>query len=232
MRYIIDSVPKLYNISEEEIYNIKSKKELTSKDEEILLRFYITRSRKLLEKLLKVDITEDPLINRCDISQRITGNILEKNGFKVKPVTTQSLLGSEVVGHSFLLVTINNNDYMVDTDYRQFFTEEGCNIENAIFYKNMLVKTPDLGFYVKHLDSVDESTANKIIQDGYIKLTEKTAKDYLDPFYHCRPGKQTLIKVAGYAYVNSLNSDNETYSIDYDRIEELYGIKCNERSIK
>ena len=232
MKYIIDSVPKLYDMTSEEVEKVKLSKELSEDNEEFILRYYITKARKLIGKLLQVDVTTDPLINKCDLAQRITGSVLSNNGITVKPVTSGELLGNNVPGHSFLIATINGHDYIIDIDYRQFFTEEGCDIDNVMFYNDVIVKTPDLGFYVKHISSIDESTAKKIIEDGFVKLTDHTAKDYMDGFYFCQPGNVRFADIGGNVYINALRKSNEDYSTNYDYIEEIYGIKCDEGSVR
>lgn len=80
--------------------------------------------------------------------------------------------------HFFNILKINGNYYLVDCTYKQFFLLRKCLLER--------IGIPYLsGCYpgvFMCLTEKRKNTAEQIIQNGYIPLTDDIFKDYMDGF--------------------------------------------------
>lgn len=167
---------------------------------------------KKLSNEIDLNIMQTPLTNRCDLVRNELGKIMESYGFNVKMLETQDVLGDDVLGHSLLIVegfkdNLSNNDmtYLIDPTYSQFFLKEKCSSDEYMIFKDMVVKSPDPGYY--YLANEDkQDIAVQLLENGFIKLTEKTCKAYADSFYTTKRGREALLN-----FDNPPNISGETY---------------------
>lgn len=226
MEYIINATPKLKSIGFEDLNNSINNlhnSEISEIEMQTILDFIISNARMLINRL-NIDVKEDPLTNKCDLMQAMVGQALEKLGINVTKIETQKTISDEVEGHSFLIANFPKKSYIVDPTYRQFFLKDNCTESKYFIKDNMILIAPHPGYYyVKN--PKDVKIATSIIEDGYIELTEKTAKVYGDSFYTTHRGysnnfnKTYTTNVSGNVYVNSFLKCNSNYSMTP---EDLY----------
>lgn len=227
MEFIIDTKPARKQIDEIKYQELNDKlisnENLTDEEKEVFLDYFVSSTRTILEEYLGIDITLDPLINRCDLAQHIIGKILETNGgVTVYPKESQKVFVPTCTGHSFLICIIQDIPYLIDLTYRQFFLKENCNKERLLIHDNMILRTPDPGFYMV-ADPYGKSYAEKIISDGYIKLSADVAKKYGDSFYFTKTGRGGYSDISGNIFLNSLLKENHEYAVSDERFNEMYG---------
>lgn len=227
MEYIIDAKPKLKKIEMQSFLQVKNKIEhniqLLPSERELFLNYYIQKSRTILSEYLQVDITDDPLVNTCDLAQHIIGKQLESNkNILVFPKESQKVFYPTCIGHSFLICIIQGFPYLIDLTYRQFFLKENCSEENFIYLNNKTLKTPEPGFFMMK-DDTSIKIAKKIIENGFIELNLLTAKKYGDSFYFTKTGDSNLFDIHGNIYLNSLMKENHYYAVDDEKFKEMYG---------
>lgn len=247
--YTIDATPKLKSISndiiDECIYKLKAittNKDMVAfndNDANIILDFVINKTWNMIADVLKIDIENNPLTNRCDLIQAIVGQTLEKLNVRVHIVDTQKAINDDVNGHSFLVVgfpicdgnSITEKYYLVDPTYRQFFLKENCCDSKYLIKDNMILLAPDPGYY--YLNNPGSLTvASNIIENGYIELNDVTAKIYGDSFYTTRRGYAVDTyhnkdsKISGSIYIKSFLKANNSYSMNSNQLNEQgYEIK-------
>lgn len=225
MEYILNTKPIIKEVDKLRFFAIKNKiKEnanLSNEEIELFLDFYVASVRETLQKGLNIDIENDPLINRCDLAQKLIGTSLEKAGVTVYPQETQETINKTVVGHSFLVAFFNDmkDAYLVDLTYRQLFIKENCDIDRLMVADDMIVRTPDPGFFVSQSEELIE-TASNILEKGYIKLDERAAKHYGDSFYFTKTGRDPYSNISGSAYLNAFLTYNKRYSLSDERFKE------------
>jgi len=227
MEYIIESCPKVKKIELEAFSQISEKVNkniyLTRKERNVFLDYYVSMARNILAQYLQVDITSDSLVNRCDLAQHIIGKLLEKNeNILVFPKESQDVFYPTCKGHSFLVCILQNVPYLIDLTYRQFFLRENCLEEKFIKINDMVLKTPDPGFFVLR-DNDSKEMAKKLISDGYVELNGEVAKKYGDSFYFTKTGDGHYVDISWKIYFDSLMKENYDYAVDDDRFFELYG---------
>ena len=105
---------------------------------------------------------------------------------------------------------INEEHFLIDTTYIQFFTKDKCN--RGMYYYNE--QKPSPGYFVKN-----KIVANEIINKGYIKLNKEIAKEYGEPFYlsSLEINEKPTKKID---YYNNIINSNEDYSYSKDELEE------------
>jgi hypothetical protein len=180
---------------------------------------------------MHIDILNNPLVNKCDLTQAIVGQSLEKMGADVKMLDTQKAINSDVIGHSFLVVGlpiksqsgIEEKFYLVDPTYRQFFLSENCSASKYLIKDNMILIALDPEYYyLHHHDKM--WIASKIIEEGYIELDNESAKTYGDSFYVTHRGYSTNIDqkkeslVSGNIYAKSFLKTNTDYSLTNEEL--------------
>ena len=140
-------------------------------------------------------------------------------GFKVTKNTAQNDFDYNL-NHAFGTLTLNVKDndeineehFLIDATYRQFFTKEKCN--KGMYYMG---KTPDPGYFVKN-----KVFAKEIIKNGFIKLNEETAKEYGEPFYlsSLKLGEKPNKKIN---YYDNIINSNEDYKYNKSNIAAVSG---------
>lgn len=227
MEFIINTKPISKNVDKIKFFQVKNKikgnETLTKEEIELFLDFYVSEVRHALETGLNIDIENDPLENKCDLAQKLMGISLERAGVVVYPHETQETISTNVrCGHSFLTAIFNGNEpYLIDLTYRQFFKKEECTVEKIKVIKDLIVMTPDPGFFVSQSEELTK-TATSILEKGYVKLTNETAKHYGDSFYFTKTGREQYSNIPGSVYMNAFTSVSNRYSMT-DQIFESKG---------
>lgn len=167
-------------------------------------------------KKLNLDIANNPLINKCDlVRDRIVDYLTINYGnynLEIIPLETQDIIDNDVTGHSILIVSLNNKNYLVDPTYSQFFLKENCSKENYMINheRRMVLLAPDPGYY--YLTNPSHiKVAKEMIENGVIELTEETAKIYFDSFNKTKRGysgylnlTNEAMEISGQVYLNSI----------------------------
>lgn len=203
--YIIDFNP---------IFLIKSPSNKTVQNTEEIIQLAIFNTFKSLSNIIDNDIKKHPLVNRCDLVRNKLGEILEQLRINIVYIETQEILGNDVVGHSILIVTDeeNNKNYLIDPTYSQFFLKDKCSQSNYLIKNEIVLLAPDPGYY--YLSNPDKMNfAKSLLKNGYFELNEETAKIYFDSFYKTRRGRSAYIdlfiqdtEINGKLYLKLLNN--------------------------
>lgn len=218
MNFIMNTTPVIKSVDKMKFFSARNKlrsKEQLSKDEiEVILDFYVGECRRALEKNLNIDISTDPLINKCDLAQKLVGMALEKVGVLVYPQETHKTIHPYVPGHSFLVAIFNKDDsYLIDLTYRQFFLKDKCNVDRLMITDDCVVLAPDPGFFASSKTEMRQ-TASLILEKGYVPLTNEHAKHYADSFYFAKTGRDGYSNISGEIYKNSFLKENHIYSMN------------------
>lgn len=80
--------------------------------------------------------------------------------------------------HSFVIVTINGREFIIDCTYSQFFWLANNNIDSLGVLEQY---DSNVGLFMLK-DTRRKNVAKKILEDGWIELTPGVLKDYLDGF--------------------------------------------------
>ncbi len=155
-------------------------------NDEYILHYIILKTRIFLHKVINIkdSFNNLDLTNYCSVSCIYILNMCKKlniKGIKIKiaPGFTDNpklYYGSGY--HYFIILEINNNKYLLDPTYSQFFLLKR-NIMDRIGIINL--SGCDAGIFM-YMNNERKLVANKILQDGFIKLDENTLKLYLDGF--------------------------------------------------
>lgn len=218
------------DIIEEIINKYNQNIHITIEEEQKILSSAIQRCLEQITEQFQIDAYNNPLTNKCDYTQYTLGHLLQKMNIPVFPKETHKIITSTTPGHSFLIVKMPNKIYLVDPTYCQFFQKENCSSQNFIIYENIILKSPDPGYYITKTSEGLE-IAKKIIQNGYIELTPQVAKQYCDSFYYSKQG--TIIQngkipnsnISEEIYLNILLKPTKDYSLTSERYKELYNQK-------
>lgn len=190
------------------------------------LQNIVQYTRSQLNK--EVDIMTHNLEGHCISACEDTKYICERLNIKHEKLACTHKL-SKGNFHCFSIVTFNlkggvQKKYIVDCTYRQFFTYADSFLERIGMLQNYGC---GLGTYML-MDPTRKKVAEQILVNGYIELTEETAKHYFDGFvfegrnglYYQSLGKNYLTKYdyiphyTGKDYINALSSEglaNEPY---------------------
>lgn len=169
-----------------------------------ILEKIIYKARKIIEDECKCNIKENALVNKCDYATRVMTKLLDKKDIKYSWMETIDILGNDVLGHSFLVVYLDNNSYIVDLTYLQFFIKKRCRSSMYKEVDGVTILSPDPGYYyIEHLDKLD--IAISILEKGYVKLDENSVKAYLDSFYLTRRGRRINVDINASIYMNAFN---------------------------
>lgn len=203
---------------------------ITIEEEQLFITNEIQNTLDQITKQFQIDAYNHPLTNKCDCAQYILGHNMQKLNIQVYPKETHKTISPTSPGHSFLIIKMPNKTYLVDPTYCQFFQKENCTNTNFIIYENMILKSPDPGYYITQ-SKEGLTIAKQIIQNGYIELTPLVAKEYCDSFYYSKQG--TIIEngkipksnITEDIYLNTLLKPATEYSLTKERYEELYSQK-------
>ncbi len=211
-KYIIDFEPLFLE------NNMKNDKKIETVIEKVINDSFRDLSD---EGLINLDMKNNPLSFKCDL---IRDHMLEKFNLldiNATALETQNILDADVSGHSILIIDFDDELYLIDPSYSQFFLKENCN-EDKYFInheKQMVLISPDPGYYyIKNKDNLH--IAKKILENGYIKLNKNSVKVYFDSFYKLRRGYsgylqlyENNIELSGQTYLNSILKQKEKLKI-------------------
>lgn len=219
-KYIIEFTPK-FILENQTNNNIES-----------IIEESINKTFKELSQnnLINLDIINNPLTNKCDLVRDKVLYILDKLDYKKRfellPLETQNILDSNATGHSILIASFLNDRgekdmYLIDPTYSQFFLKENCTKDKYLINhdKKMVLLAPDPGFYYT-INSDKTWLALKLLEKGFIKLNEETAKIYFDSFNKTKRGYSGYlnltgnpIEISGKVYLNSILKEFENSKV-------------------
>lgn len=203
MKYIINFNPRM----------IKEPKYKEKNIESVLERvIYLTFIELSNEGLIDLDIINNPLSFKCDLIRDRVLNKLNDLNLNATPFEVQNILDCDVHGHSILILEDEEEIYLIDPSYSQFFLKENCHEDKYLINqeKQMVLLTPDPGYY--YLNNPHHiNIARRIMEKGFIKLNQNTAKVYFDSFYKLRRGYSGFLEttgktteLSGQTYLNSI----------------------------
>ena len=152
---------------------------------EKLLDYIAFMTRYYLVSLFKcVDINDVDVLNLCEIASKHVEFLcnklnLDNNTIRIDPGFNEKYDLLEGHGyHYFNIVTIDNEKYLIDCTYKQFF-DVGLNLLESmgIYGVNGCVS----GIYMLQSESRIK-TAENLLKDGWIKCSEENIKNYFDGF--------------------------------------------------
>ena len=181
----------LYELKMPKRFIIPSDPDLTfkTKDDNIL-DYIVYEARCALAS--KMNIPRDELhmfkqfelSNKCHDVSDIVKDICDKEGVCCKTILIypgfdkESKLCGEYGFHYFNVVYVNNEAFLIDCSYRQFFTEKGNHLERIGI---PFLQGAKPGVFML-MDEERKEVAKTLLKKGWIKLTNKVLKCYLDGF--------------------------------------------------
>lgn len=217
---IMDNVNlDIINSIEEKCFNGES---LSQSEIDYYLNYIVYQTRVLLSSKKDKDINDYRFNFMCDTAQSIIARYFEKLNISYKPVETGKAITSNILGHSFLIARFMVNEeeksYIIDPTYNQFFDVDKCSENNFKVVNNMVLKTPDIGYFVLKSDDNTQNVIKNFLRCGYLLLTEENAKMYGDLFYKTKTGNvnyfNSNLEMPGSVYIKGFenSSANLTYT--------------------
>lgn len=124
---------------------------LSQSEIDYYLNYIVYQTRVLLSSKKGKDINDYKFNFMCDTVQSIIARCFEKLNISYKPVETRRLITSDILGHSFLIADFNVDgelkSYIIGPTYNQFFDVDRCSENNFKVINDVVVKTPDLGYF-------------------------------------------------------------------------------------
>ena len=164
----------------------------TQEEIETLLNWIVENARQNIEKYLGQDITNEDLAGLCLFAQISSLLPLEGKFKETYNYTTDFKYVIDELRHSFGTITfpikVNKNiekkQYLIDVTMRQFFKTIMC--ENPK-YKSDGTFVMDPGYFLctrsrRTKESLE--LARQLLKKGYIELTDKNLKLYIDSFIY------------------------------------------------
>lgn len=146
-----------------------NKEDLSQEEIKIFLDYIVTSIRTIID--------DETFINKCDLVQGIIGRYLNKLNITNHPCITNKCVMPNVVGHSFIVATINNNDYIIDPSFIQFAYIEF----NDMYINHLKVKSKSP---IEYAINIDKDLTRTLMANGYMELNEESAYWYGNTFYH------------------------------------------------
>lgn len=239
-KFIIDAVPREHKVSELEAIRAQTRIEERSKtgisenDINTILKYIVNNTRSSLkEELQTLSLDTEDMMGLCGFAQAIAAYQLKELGVDINIGNIGGLDFSDA-RHAYVVanfpVNINGElqtkKYLLDTTYRQFFQTKYANYEQYFMGND----APSAGYFVCKTNKGQEF-ANKLIEDGYIELTEENAKIYGDGFYLTCKGKSEYkngkppkgkisTPIKGEQYLQDITKQNG--ELDYSKEELEY----------
>ncbi len=176
------------------ILNVKPKYEVVNypkntKNDEEVLNYIVHQTRIFLHAKLTfgtfiADFSNLDLVNECERSSNFVIKVCKQLGLEAKKIKITSgfapyyHLEGDTGYHYFVIVNLNNNEYLIDCTYNQFFLLKRCLIERLGI---MHVRSTAPGIFMI-INDQRKKVAEKILKDGWIKLDGIVLKHYLDGF--------------------------------------------------
>ena len=213
---------------------------IEEKEAEMLLQWVVQNAREGLVHGRDVsEIKKEDLCMACGLGQGITGFTLLNMGLTPN-VSNAGSTFDEGGRHAFLTVEIpikrtygevENKLYLVDTTYRQFFVRDEYTIMGKGFIKDKRFGNkvaPLEGYWAMKLPN-GMKFSKRLLEEGYIELTEQNAKVYGDSFtlagktredYSKVPKKKELITgIDGKSYIERMLNPILQEELDYEAEE-------------
>lgn len=216
-RYIKTNLALLEGKYKSRIIDQKSnfKKGKTIKDFDCILDYVVYLTREYISYGINEDFDEINLIDKCHeaaiyIQKKCMENNISSSIIKIIPGydINAHLYGSFLGYHFANIILFNNNYYLVDVTYSQFFYTK-----NNIIDRIGLVNIPPCyaGLFMM-MSETGKNMAHELIEKGYIKLDKIKLKTYLDAF--------TMSNRNGLYYESTNDFSFETeYSLsDYEKL--------------
>lgn len=193
---------------------------LSYQDNEYILHYIILKTRIFLHKMINIkeNYHNLDLTNYCNIACEYILDICQKLNIKALKIkinpgfSDNPKIYNGGKNHYFIVIEIDNNYYLLDPTYSQFFLLKR-NIIDRIGIINL--SGCDAGIFM-YMDSKRKLVADKILQDGFIKLDEDTLKQYLDGF--------AISYRNGLYYENTLDYSYTTNYTTQDYLNFLKGL--------
>ncbi len=189
--YSEQAIPKEYIINIAPSYKYKETRKIPSlKDEEYIIKYIVSKVRDQLyqisgwpltskKDILKVDLTGECFDAAAHIKQLATSLNLKAQIYNIRPgFIKKGSICDYCAEHAFVIVTINETNYLIDVTFSQYFAIATSSLKRTGLLNFM---GPSVGIYML-MDSNRKKVADKILKDGYIKLTSQELKYYLDGF--------------------------------------------------
>ena len=117
--------------------------------------------------------------NTCDLIQGLIGRYLQSLDVSIYPCQTNHCIAPNVIGHSFLVASFNNNDYyLIDPSFIQFLILEDQ--YEDLYINHVKVKSKSPIYYAKNLN---QKLLKQFLKQGFYKLTKDFAFVYSNAFY-------------------------------------------------
>lgn len=129
-------------------------------------------------------INECNLTNFCELTSKYIKRLCKKRNIdcefiKIYPGFDENAEFNNGTGyHCFNIITLNGNKYIVDCTYSQFFFKIQNDLNRIGVLNNIGCSA---GIYMT-LTEERKQVARQMLCDGFIKLSDKTLKHYLDGF--------------------------------------------------
>lgn len=132
----------------------------------------------------KIELSNFHLINYCKNMSNIVNDICIKKGIISKRILMHAcfLNNDELYNggnyHYFNIIIVDNKKYLIDLTYRQFFTL----VKNSLNRIGIPYLASPLPGIFMTLNKRRLNLACKLLENGYIELTDENGKDYFDAF--------------------------------------------------
>lgn len=166
--------------------DFKNKKIDCFSNEKELLDYIVlvTRSCLLCRYSKNRDLDKFDFADMCYITSKIVSNVCGTLGVKNQIVKIEPGFNSKYNlfdgsrFHYFNIITINNNDYIVDCSYKQFFDVNVSLLEQNGIYG---MGGASCGIYMMQDDN-RLKTAQELLDNGWIFMNSNNIKNYFDGF--------------------------------------------------
>lgn len=196
-------------------------------EEKILNKEFLTQEEincflNYIVSSVKEIVNDDNFINKCDLVQGLVGRYLNRLEIPNYPSLTNKCIMPNVVGHSFIVATINNINYIIDPTFIQF----ACMEFDDLYLNHFRVKSKSPFYYASIINK--EKTIS-LISKGYLELNEETAYFYGNSFYYTLTNiKDDYVfkSINGNTFINSFLKGNEVLrNYDCEEIKTSFNKK-------
>lgn len=218
--YVLDDVNLdiISDIEEKIINNIA----ISDEEVDYFLSYLCFKVREKLSLKKSKDILDNKFTNQCDTAQSMIYYYLnELNVFNV-PVNTHEVLDGGL-GHSFIVAHIQDDYYLLDPTYNQFFDLKKCSSDNFMIRDDsIIIKTPDPGYFVSEYSLEDQKTIKDLLKNGYMKIDNNNIRLYGESFYKTKTGVSEAnlkVKNFGVIYLKWFLKSKANVSLSQDLLE-------------